>query len=190
MHFWEEICVGKSKTGFQLSKACTSGPLQCISSATGHFKCKATAWKGASSACWVWKQVVGERGSLSWTSCQEGRTRVEHLHSGHKKTSAFQGGQLEAAGGQRNSELLYRRPRHPGQIATDLQAFFLLVDWGSEFHFVCLLKVLYQLKLYISQCDNIFLLPKIELRYGSGSWIICFVNPSRCRWFSVYRRLT
>lgn len=35
---------------------------------------------------------------------------MEHLHSGHKKTSAFQGGQLEAAGGQRKTILQRATP--------------------------------------------------------------------------------
>lgn len=124
-------CVRKSKTAFQLSKAQTTERLKCMCSATGHFKCIATAWKGASSACWVWKQVEGARGSLSWTSCQEGRTRVEPHHCECKKKSAFQGGQTEGTGGQRNSELFCTRPHHPGLITASLLASSFLDDGGQ-----------------------------------------------------------
>lgn len=37
----------------------------------------------------------GERGALSWTSCQEEKRRVGRHHSRRKKTSAFQGGRPE-----------------------------------------------------------------------------------------------
>lgn len=78
----------RTKTAFQLSKAHTSEGLKCVPLATGHFKCMATPWKRASSACWVSKQVV---------VAVEGRGKRESFHrhpakrEGHGRSSITAG---------------------------------------------------------------------------------------------------
>lgn len=91
--------VHTTQAAFQLSKARrTSEGLQRVLPATGHFKCTAAPRKKKSLFSSPGVKTGGgggreERGSLSQTPCQEGRTQAEQHHSRRKKTSAFQGGQ-------------------------------------------------------------------------------------------------
>lgn len=69
-----------------------------------------------------------ERGALSWTSCQEEKRRVGRHHSRRKKTSVFQGGRPEGAGGQRNSHVFCSRRGKSSEPPAVLSNAFLFVQ--------------------------------------------------------------
>lgn len=89
--------VRTTQAAFQLSKARhTSEGLQCVPSGNWTLQMHGSAVKKSLFSLPGVKIGGGgkeERGSLSQTPCQEGRTRAEQHHSRRKKTSAFQGGQ-------------------------------------------------------------------------------------------------
>lgn len=91
--------VPTTQTAFQLSKACsTTEGLQYVPSGNWTLQMHGSAVKKSLFSLPGVKTGGGggkeERGSLSRTPCQEGRTRAEQHHSRRKKTSVFQGGQL------------------------------------------------------------------------------------------------
>lgn len=75
--------------------------------------------------------MEGARGSLSWTSCQEGEgARVERRRSERKKSQRFRVVSRREVK-ETVHELFYARPHRPGLITASLLALSFLADGGT-----------------------------------------------------------